>query len=1091
MVLGSLLLAALPVGARDLAEIRSGGTLRVCVAGSSIDFYQRNGQAFARFLGVQPEITTLGSFDAQFQNAAGVTQRAEAYVPRLLADGSCDVFPNDLHIVGWRESKMRMVPYYGVRNVAVVRRDLLASLEGVRDLAGRTAAVQQGTAYDDWIKRANQDELSDNPARIVYAPTLESVRRVAEGKADFTIVGTEGALKWVREDVKRLAIAFPVSEPVQVGWAFHPDARALAAEADRFFDESSRRGSDLDLNWRDYYHVSLREYQLLEASFAAGRIDLKSVLSWAVPAGVAALLLIASMVFWNRRLKREMDERAAVEQRLKETLGRQQTIFGASPYGIAVYQKRQCVLSSPSFERLFGYAPGEFVGMAARALFAAEEEFERIGAELYAVVSRGETYHYETQLVRKDGTRFWCRVSAAALPGEAAQRGIVALYEDISARKASEAALRSANAEQDAIFESASAGIALVRDTRIRRCNSRLEEIFRYAKGEAAGMPLTEFLGLPEEERAETASRARAVLAQGETYRRDRLLVRKDGSSFWCRFSGHAIDPQDLGRGSVWMLEDITDEHAAADALREAKRVAEEATRAKSMFLATMSHEIRTPMNGVLGMLQLLGFTPLDPEQRSTLGTAQDSARSLLRIIDDLLDFSKIEAGRLEIRPEATSVAEVVDSVQLVYSGLASAKDLTLRASVDAGVSAAVMLDPLRLRQILNNFVSNAIKFTSEGSVEIAVTVAGRAPGQQTLRFSVTDTGIGVSKDAQAKLFQPYVQATADTARQYGGTGLGLTICRRLAEMMGGQIEMRSEEGKGTTMTLVLTVAVADARDLPRPAGPTKAALVASRRAAPTPAQAEAEGTLVLVAEDHPTNRTLITRLLGLLGYAAETADDGKAALEKWRTGRFAIVVTDCNMPVMDGYELAQAIRAAEAATARTPIIACTASALAGELQKCVAAGMDDIVPKPVEIEALALVMGKWLPLPGAAPARLAPAKAAPAGEGPLDRASLAQVTGGDAGMEREILADFRVALEDDVAALRAALDGPDAGAVARAAHRIKGGCRAVGAKDLAEVCARIEDAGRRADLRAAVAERPAFEREAGRLAGWLLETVS
>lgn len=964
LVLGMLLVAATPAGARDLAEIRSSGTLRICVAGSSVAFYQRNGQAFARFLGVQPEITTLRSFDEQFHNGQGITVQGESYVPQLLADGSCDVYPNDLHIVGWRESKIRMVPYYGVRNVALVRRDLLPALRGIPDLAGLTAAVQQGTAYDDWIKRANSEELAERPATVIYAPTSQSVTLVAEGKADFTIVGTEGALKWVREDVKRLAIAFPVSEPVQVGWGMHPSAKALAAEARRFFDESSRRGSDLDLSWRHHYQVSLREYQLLEASFAAGRVDLKSVLSWVLPAGVSALLLLASMVFWNRRLKRTQD------------------------------------------------------------------------------------------------------------------------------------ALRAANAEQDAIFESASAGIALVRNTRIHRGNNRLEEMFGRAKGEAAGMALTAFLGLPHEEREETTVRARAALSRGETHRQERLLARKDGSSFWCRYSGHAIDPRDLGKGSVWILEDVSEERAAAEALRAAKRTAEEATRAKSMFLATMSHEIRTPMNGVLGMLQLLDFTRLDAEQKATLDGARDSARSLLGIIDDLLDFSKIEAGRLEIRPEPTSVAAVIEGVRLVYAGLASAKDLTLGTSVDTGVSAAVMVDTLRLRQILNNFVSNAIKFTREGRIDIAVTVTARGEGRETLRFSVTDTGIGVSNEAQARLFQPYVQATGDTARQYGGTGLGLTICRRLADMMHAVIEMSSEPGKGTTMSLTLPVAIADARDLPRRDTSAAAVLVATRRAAPTVAQAEAEGTLVLVAEDHPTNRRLLTRLLGLLGYAAETADDGKAALEKWRSGRFAVLLTDCNMPEMDGYELAQAIRAAEGnGTRRTPIIACTANALAGEVDKCLAAGMDDFIAKPVEVEALAAVMGRWLALSEGASATAAvrPAKVLAASpDVPLDRGSLAQVTGGDAQMEREILADLRSASDADMAALRAALDGTDLAAVVRVAHRMKGACRTVGAAALAEVCARVEGAGRRGDAAAVASERAALEREFGRLADWLsLQTAA
>ena len=1070
---GVLALAPAPAAARTLPQIRESAALRICVAGSSAPFYRANGEAFARFLGLRAEVRELASFDEQFHNAQGVTVREERYDPRLLADGSCDVYPNDLHVVPWRESKLRLVPYYTVRSVVVSHRDNRAVMKRLEDLAGRTAAVQMGTNYAQWIEDANRGPLADNPVKLVHAPTLESVRLVADAKADFTILGTESALRWVREDAQRLALMFPVDEPVDVGWGVARNAPALAKELERFFDASRRVDSELDASWRRYYRVSLMEYQLFEDAFSEGRFDLKRIVTWAVPSGGAALLLLAAMLLWNRRLKREIAERRAAEE-----------------------------------------------------------------------------------------------------------------------------ALRSANAEQGAIFESASAGIALVRDTRIDRCNRRLEEIFGYGRGEIVGQSLQEFMRLPAGEREETVARARAQLAKGETYRRERLLTRKDGSPFWCRFSGHAVDPAELGKGSVWMMEDVTEEHVAADALRTAnerldlaqvagnvgvfdvvvggrntwtapmermfglqpgtfggtvedwaalvhpedreraqhgfaqalagdggtfadefrvlrpdgsvrwfqsichifrgpdgrahravgvnidatelvaaRRAAEEATRAKSMFLASMSHEIRTPMNGVLGMLQLLALTRLDAEQKASLDTVRDSARSLLRVIDDVLDFSKIEAGRLELRPEPTSIAQLVDSVRRVYAGVASAKDLPLSVSVDPRISPALLADPLRLRQILNNFTSNAIKFTDQGGVRIGAELQERAGGRDVVRFYVTDTGIGVSKEAQAQLFQPYVQASIDTARRYGGTGLGLIICRRLAELMEGSIAMESEPGRGTTMSFTLAMRLADPRDLPKPdtADDAAAALVASRRRAPTVETARAEGTLVLIVEDHSTNRIVLARLLGLLGYATVAAEDGRKGLEMWQAGGVAAIVTDCNMPEMDGYDLARAVRAREAGGARTPIIACTANALAEELQRCTAAGMDDFVAKPVELGPLAKAMERWLPLP------------AGAGGTPVDAASLADVSGGDAEMEREILADFRAANRADMAQLRDALAGRDIAAVARTAHRVKGACRTIGAAALAEVCEHVEAAARRKDWQGVAAEQSALEREFERLDAWLM----
>jgi len=561
---------------------------------------------------------------------------------------------------------------------------------------------------------------------------------------------------------------------------------------------------------------------------------------------------------------------------------------------------------------------------------------------------------------------------------------------------------------------------------------------------------------------------------RGETiWIRTSCSVRKerDGSFIWNGFWADTTGQR--------LLESALEE--AKNASDAAKEAAEAANRAKSIFLATMSHEIRTPMNGVLGMLELLSLTTLKPEQRTTLEVVRESGKALQRIIDDILDFSKIEAGKLEVRPTVASIASAVQAVATLYAGNASSKCLDLICDVDPRISPALWVDPLRLRQILNNFVSNAVKFTENGRIDVKAELLGRADGKERIRFSVADTGIGIALEDQVRLFQPFVQASGGIAARFGGTGLGLTICRRLATMMGGSIEMVSAAGAGTTMILELSLPIADPKELCSPEAVVPQNFLCTtkmRRMAPEIARAELEGTLALLADDHPTNRSLMLRQINMLGYAAESAVNGVEALEKWKSGRFSILITDCNMPGMNGYDLARCIRAIEAVTAAdpTPIIACTANALGGEAEMCFAAGMDDYLAKPAALNDLAKKLDRWLPIPREV--------------SPLDHSVLAALTGGDAAVEREILVDFRRANDEDAAMLKRAMERSDIPQVTTAAHRIKGASQMIGANALADVCERVERAGRASDLTSVHASIAAFQHELERLNSYCEEEL-
>ena len=498
---------------------------------------------------------------------------------------------------------------------------------------------------------------------------------------------------------------------------------------------------------------------------------------------------------------------------------------------------------------------------------------------------------------------------------------------------------------------------------------------------------------------------------------------------------------------------------------------------AKDSFLATMSHEIRTPLGGLLGMMELISLSRLDREQREMLQAARDSGRSLLRIVNDILDWSKIEAGKLELAPQAAAIPEVLKSVVSTYSSLASTKSLLLRQRVDSKLAAAHIFDSLRLSQILNNFTSNAVKFTEQGTIEISAELVARHEGTEQVRFCVKDSGVGISPKQQAHLFKYYEQGSADTARMYGGTGLGLMICRSLAELMEGTVSVESTPGVGSTFCFTISLPVAS------PAEQHDLLLKQTREEndddTPDITPLVEGGKLVsaLVVDDHPVNRKLLKQQLMQLGLHTEDAASGIAALSLWQTGHFDIMITDCHMPEMDGYELTRSIREMEQRDGqqRTPVIAWTANVLAEEERRCRAAGMDDILTKPTELADLSAMLLKWLAKTGI-PAIAAPPPGASAKEAarsqatvdmPIDFNVLKKIAKSHAA-QAEMLQEFNLHNRSDIANLKAALKDGDPAAVARSAHRIKGASRMVGALELDRICTAIQQAAKQSDLNGA-----------------------
>jgi PAS domain S-box-containing protein len=716
-------------------------------------------------------------------------------------------------------------------------------------------------------------------------------------------------------------------------------------------------------------------------------------------------------------------------------------------------------------------------------------------------------YDVEARMRHKDGSWVWVRDRGKVITwtSEGLPQWMRGTHHDITERRAMVEDIRQWNAELErkvavrtaeladanrqitqamsqvaqseakyrAVFEQSMLGKALAESPsgRLIEVNERLLEITGCSR-EVLTSDGWNRITHPDDLAAELVQVKRLDAGEITDFRMEKRFLRPDGTVVWCHLT---IEKLSLGTGAghlyMIVVEDISARKRAEQALLVAKEQAESANRAKGEFLANMSHEIRTPMNGVIGMAGLLLDTPLNAEQRRYAETIHASGESLLALVNDVLDISRIEAGKLEMEAMDFDVRLLVSEFAESMDIRMKAKGLSFHCSTAPDVPALVRGDSGRLRQILLNLAENALKFTERGEISVNASRVKQSDSEIVIRFAVCDSGIGISAAQQQKLFQKFTQVDASTTRRFGGSGLGLAICKQLVELMGGEIGVTSQLGSGSEFWFTVRLSL--------PARPVKVGAEANgpmKFASPDIPALKRSGARILVAEDNVVNQDVALNILRKLGARADGVADGGEAVEALKTLPYDLVLMDLHMPEMDGFEATRIIRDPKSPVSHhgIPIIALTASALRGDRELCLAAGMNDYITKPITPHSLVAALNAWLPSETERPHsdwrvhKVAASSAVP--DLPVyDRKGLIARLMGDTDLVAKVVTRFLESMPSQMQSLRDLLNAGNAASVERAAHGIKGAAANVGGEKLRRAAFKIEEAANAGDLSSAM----------------------
>ncbi len=617
-------------------------------------------------------------------------------------------------------------------------------------------------------------------------------------------------------------------------------------------------------------------------------------------------------------------------------------VFDNSPAAITVTDASERIVAwNPMAEKMLGMNRADLFNKSVADLYPSDE-WKRIRG--LNIREKGMLSDISTKIIHKNGTVIDVNASISVLKDvQGRVIGSIGIVHDISRQKQAEHQLRDSENKLRVILDNSAAAITMTDDKeRIISWNSFAEQLLGMTKDDLHLKPIASLYPAQEWKNI----RAMNIRQSGFKHHLETKVIRKDGEVIDVDLSVNILkDDQGKILGSVGMMQDITEQKRAREMILQAKLTAEEANVAKSVFLAKMSHEVRTPMNAIIGMLDLTLDTPLNEEQRDNLKVAKDAADNLLSLINDILDLSRAEAGKVSIEEIEINVPDIVKNVCKGLTVLARNKQVDLIWSIDPKIPRLLIGDPVRLRQVLVNFVNNAIKFTNQGKVTVNVQMNALTDRDCQVTFEVIDSGIGIPKKNLATIFDVFTEAHNTTARRYGGTGLGLAICKKIVEMMRGQIVVESVEGQGSTFRFTVLFVV-------RPDLLLKQAseLANQDNHILNVLPPELRTLRILLAEDNMVNQRIGMKILEKFGWSVTAVNNGQEVLNILNGQSFDVILMDDQMPVLDGIAATQVIRREEKQTGmHLPIIAMTANAMSGDRERYLASGMDGYVSKPID----------------------------------------------------------------------------------------------------------------------------------------------